>query len=192
MPLGSRWIELVLQENAPTDLAGDPTRYQVTSTDDPQFAAPVQPIAAEQRHFPEDAWYAETHDAPTVATIHVTYRVFLELDRPLNDGKHYAVAVDPTAITDPGPWPFVMGAEPSEALHVNQVAYLADGPKVAYLSAWTGQRGVDFPEATDFELVDEATGQAVLSGPVVLDNANDPWSGSLVYSLDFSARSPSR
>ena len=187
MPLGSRWIELVLQENATTDLAGDPSRYQVTSTDDPEFAAPVQPIAAERRHFPEDAWYAATHDAPTVATIHVTYRVFLELDRPLADGQQYAVAVDPAVMADPGPFAFVMGAEPSEALHVNQVAYLADGPKIAYLSAWTGQRGIDFGEATEFELIDEGTGQTVLTGPVVLDDANEPWSGSVVYSLDFSA-----
>lgn len=185
-PVSATWIQLVLPENATSGAVGEAWRYSVSSTDDPAFAAPVTPVAVDHRHFPEDAWYAESHDAPKIATIHLTYRVFLELPAPLTAGRHYSVEVDAAVLADPGPFAFTMGAEPSEAIHVNQVAYLAGGPKVAYLSAWTGARGIDFGAATEFRVVDDATGATVFTGPVVLDDADEDWSGSAVYALDFS------
>ena len=187
VPLSSRWIQLVLPENAYTSVVAEPARYTITSTDDPTFASPVVPIAVDRRHFPEDAWYAGSHEAATIATIHVTYRVFLELDRSLTEGMHYRVTVDAAALADPGPFDFVMGDEPSEALHVNQVSYLAAGPKVAYLSTWTGQRGIDFGAATEFQVIDEADDAVAYTGTVVLDDPAESWSGSALYSMDFSA-----
>ena len=90
--------------------------------------------------------------------------------------------------------------KPSRLFKVNQVGYLPDAPKFAYLGAWLGPKyGAWKPKApmTSWELVDSATGQVVLhrdvgSGglvPGIQDGTTKegtPFTGEDTYELDFS------
>lgn len=185
MIVSASWIELYLPEN-PYDAAAvtDVGRWTVTSADDADFAAGVHPMLVQHRYWPENAWYNWDPNATNISEINVVYRAFLQLATPLKEGKHYSVATD---LVTGGPFAvsYDLG-EPSEAIHVNQVAYLADAPKRAYLSMWTGQGTIDFAGAS-YEIRDQA-GHAVATGQVQLDVTADqePWSKSNVYSIDFS------
>lgn len=185
------WIELVLP-----DLAYDAThvdeasRYTVESADDASFSSGVTPTMVQHRNWPEQGWYDDpATSGGNVAKIHVFYRVFLKLPKKLSAEKSYSVAVDAAAI--PGGKTIALSFDdaPNDALHVNQVAYPLDGPKVAYLSAWTGEGSVDFSAAKSFEVVDATSGAVAFTGSVHLDAsaASERWSKSNVYSLDFGA-----
>ncbi|MDQ3235874.1 MAG: hypothetical protein M3Q07_29035 [Pseudobdellovibrionaceae bacterium] len=123
------------------------------------------------------------------AKINVTYRIFLKLANPLQEGKAYSLSVN-SKVKIGGPFAFTWDKNTAnEAIHVNQVAYLANGPKIAYLSSWTGQGTIDFGAAKTFEVIDEAAQRIVYRGDIKLDVTADkePWSRSNVYSLDFSS-----
>jgi hypothetical protein len=188
--VSSTWIELTLPEveyDAAT--VGDASRYVIMSVDDADFKDVVAPSTVHHRHFPESAPYAGGMKDPF--KIEVTYRIFLELPEgsSLKEGKKYSVSVD-ESVGIQGPFQFTFHKDkPNEAIHVNQVAYLADGPKIAYMSAWTGQGSIDFGSAPGFQLIDEVSGEVVFNGEIKLDVTADQekWSGSNVYSLDFSS-----
>jgi hypothetical protein len=188
--VSSRWIELTLPEDE-YDAAnvGDPSRYVITSDQDTDFKGGVSPSIVHRRHFPESAPYTGGMNDPCKIT--VVYRIFLELPEgsPLKEGMAYSVSADPSVgIAGPFALKFTKEA-PNEAIHVNQVAYLADGPKIAYLSAWTGQGSVDFGSAPGFQLIDEISGKVAFEGEVKLTATADQekWSRSNVYALDFSS-----
>lgn len=188
--VSSRWIELILPENEYDAVsAADPTQYLITSAQDPDFKAGVAPVAVHRRHFPESAPY--TSELKDPCKIAVVYRLFLQLPAgsPLKEGMTYDVEADSSVkIGGSFPLEFVKAA-PNESIHVNQEAYLTDGPKIAYLSTWTGQGSVDFSSAPGFQLINENSGEVVFEGDVKLDVAADKekWSKSNVYSLDFSS-----
>jgi hypothetical protein len=187
--VSSSWIEITLPEDAFDEgNVKDVARYAITSTNDADFTVAVTPIEVHRRYFPESAPYDKLGSDP--CKIVVAYRIFLKLPaaKKLKDGKAYKVTVD-AAVGIAGPYTFQFnGAAPNDAVHANQVAYLHDGPKIAYLSAWTGEGSVDFGGIPKFKLVSMATGQPVFEGPIHLDvlAANEPWSKSNVYSMDFS------
>ena len=183
------WIEIVLPEIAYNPkTVSSPANYSVSSGGDPDFAVAQRPILVQHRHWPEYAPYTDVQSEP-VAHIQVVYRIYLRLAAKLKEGQSYRVTVDPAVVR--GGLSFNLPfdcAVPNDALHVNQVAYLADGPKIAYLSAWTGDGTVDFGDAASFALIDEATNAQVFSGPVrfEISGQDEEWSHSNVYSLDFS------
>ncbi|HEY2515669.1 MAG TPA: glycoside hydrolase family 9 protein [Polyangiaceae bacterium] len=183
-------VELFLPE-LPFDPShvGDPTLYQVTSLDDPDFVSGVQPIAVEERYAPDEAPYrpAMLASGGDIAHITVVYRIYLRLAAPLKAGHAYTVTMAPSVVAT-GPFVLTYDASPTEAIHVNQVAYQADLSKVAYVSWWTGQ-GSAAVTATQFQVIDESSGGAVYTGTVAPTTSGDanPWSKSAVYALDFSA-----
>jgi hypothetical protein len=184
------WIQLYLPEKAYDAAQVEGTSaYTITSDDDPAFSGGVKPALVQRRHFPESAPYSDDKTFGDPMKITVVYRVYLKMPKPLKEGKTYKVTAA-EGVKIGGPFSVTWSpTEANEAIHVNQVAYLADGPKIAYLSAWTGKGTVDFGEASAFEVIDEATNKSVLSGNVHLDVTADkePWSKSNVYSLDFSS-----
>ena len=188
--VSDRWIQLILPEVEYDPLqAGVAANFSVASADDPAFKAGVTPVVVHRRHWPESAPWADDAGFGDAARIEVVYRVFLQLPVALTEGSSYSLSVA-AGVGVGGPFPFVRSPSAANAaIHVNQVAYLADGPKIAYLSAWTGEGTVDFSAAQSFEVVDEATGDVVHVGEVHLDVTADqePWSRSDVHSLDFSA-----
>lgn len=195
LPVNARWIQLYLPEKAYNAAAVEnKLNYTITSPNDPAFAgAGVKAEAVQHRHFPESAPYADAPAFGDPVKLTMIYRVYVKTPKAMTEGKTYTVTPAGT-VNVGGPYTFVWnGATPNEAIHVNQVAYLAGGPKIAYLSAWTGQGTVDFGASPTFQVINEATNTQVFSGPVKLDvlAAQEPWSKSNVYSMDFTALSAS-
>ncbi|MBR0056273.1 MAG: glycoside hydrolase family 9 protein, partial [Kiritimatiellae bacterium] len=102
--------------------------------------------------------------------------------------------------TSATPFPEYDPKKPSPLFKVNQVGYLPDAPKFAYLGAWLGPVfGPWRPHAPmkEWELVDAATGEAVLrrdgnDAPLLrVPDANSkegaPFTGEDTYELDFSS-----
>ncbi|MBU1943249.1 MAG: glycoside hydrolase family 9 protein, partial [Actinobacteria bacterium] len=195
--LTADWIELELPEmEYDIDNVANTALYTVTCADDPDYAAGAQPLEVHHRYWPENAWYnpglsPEDDDGGKgndVAHINIVYRIFLRVPTPLDEGSHYTVTVDPSVVTV-GPLQAEFGpAAPTPVIHASQVSYLADGPKVAYLSFWTGQGCIDFSGAATFSIIDDSSAQSVFDGTTVLEvpAAEDTWSHSDVYSVDFS------
>lgn len=191
--INSKWLQLYLSEkeyNAVT--VKELNRYTITSADDASFAGGIKPIVAQNRHWPETAPYADYKVSDT-GEIKMAYRVFLKLPaaNTLKIGKSYALTVDAgVGAGIGGQYAFQYSATaPNEAIHVNQVAYVASGPKIAYMSAWTGEGTVSFDGVSTFNVVNVSTGQTVFTGNVTLSAtaADEVWSKSNVYAMDFSA-----
>ncbi|MHB8893692.1 MAG: glycoside hydrolase family 9 protein [Candidatus Geothermincolia bacterium] len=196
--LSASWMELELPEleyNAAN--VTNTSLYTVSSADDPGFTAGIHPDLVNYRYWADSAPYnpgltPEDDDGgkgTDVAHINIVYRIFLRLPTPMSEGKTYSVSVDPSVVTA-GPFAVTYEAlAPRDAIHVNQVAYLSDGPKVAYLSLWTGQGCIDFGSAATFQVIDESDGQPAFSGGVHFDvaAADESWSKSDVYSMDFTS-----
>jgi hypothetical protein len=189
--INASWIELELEEAAVQPAtAGNVALFVISSPDDPAYRIGVHPSVVHRRTWPESAWYADQLHPANIARIQVTDRLFLQLPRPLMEHRHYRVEVGPSVAHVAAPLDFEVDPDAaSESVHVNQVAFPAEGPKVGYLSAWTGQGAVDFGAAKTFELVDVATGSTVFTGDVHLGVVadQDRWSKSNVYAMDFSA-----
>ena len=191
--VNSRWMELYLPEkeyNAVT--VKDLARYTITSPDDVAFQGGIKPIVVQNRHWPETAPYADYKVSDT-GEIRVAYRVFLKTPSAatLKVGKTYTLSVDGgVGAGIGGQYTFTFSSTaPNESIHVNQVAYLANGPKIAYMSAYTGEGTASFEGAATFKVINVSTGATVFSSNVNLDvtAANEVWSKSNVYSMDFSA-----
>jgi len=89
------------------------------------------------------------------------------------------------------------GDEVSDLIKVNQVGYLPDAPKYAYLGLWLGpKRGAWKPHVplTSWQLVDAATMQVAKDSPYPpMQRVNDacnkegtPFTGEETYDMDFS------
>lgn len=192
--LSSSVIEILLPEmEYDIDNVADPGNYVITSTDDQGFTGGVEPDSVHHRYWPDNAWYNSSlsWDDPgdgkgdDICHINIVYRIYLRMPVPLTEGCTYSVTVDP-AVVAAGPFTFTFDPQaPNKVIHANQVAYVASGPKVAYLCWWTGQGCISFDEATDFHLVDESTGLTAFSGEVVLDGYDRTWAGRhLFYAED--------
>jgi endoglucanase len=130
----------------------------------------------------------------------VQHDVFLELERPLEAGSSYRVAVAHEALS-PTTFSYDSALLPSEAVHVSQIGFRPDDPvKVGYLSMWLGHdpesgrtAAVDYAPGTPFRLLDVATGAAVFAGAAGLDepvhelsNLKINYNLADVLALDFS------
>ena len=69
--------------------------------------------------------------------------VFLDLDAPLKDTDKVEVTVDAKVTCGVRERAFKVGESRSRAVQANQVGYLPDGPKIAYLGCWLGS----YPDA---------------------------------------------
>ena len=162
--------------------------YSITSSDDTQYTTGIQPTLVHYRYFPESAPFNPSLNGNT-GTIQNTYNIFLKVPSgaKLKEGKSYTVTIN-SAVVEAGPFNFVFDlSEPNLVIHSNQVGYLAEGAKVAYLSLWTGQGKVDFSSYPKFYLVNSLNGQTVFEGNVTLSATNDRWSQSDIYAMDFTS-----
>ncbi|SDC27394.1 Listeria/Bacterioides repeat-containing protein [Paenibacillus sp. UNCCL117] len=188
--INAEWMEFCLVDTPYSDEnVTDTDNYTITSTDDPDFSGGVTPILVHYRYFPEQAPYNPSHKE-NKGKIQVFYRAFLKLPSSVKfkEGKTYSIAIKP-AVAQAGPFSFKFDlTKPNLVIHSNQVGYLSEGKKIAYLSLWTGQGSVEFGAYKTFYVRDQ-TGKRVYTGPVT---APDPfvierWSKSYIYTLDFSA-----
>ncbi|HLJ57534.1 MAG TPA: glycoside hydrolase family 9 protein [Chthonomonadaceae bacterium] len=93
--------------------------------------------------------------------------LYLRLAEPVREGALVAVA-NPDGSLWPASDAFTARAERtrlSPVIHVNQVGYLPDGPKVAMAGYYLGSLGeLDLAGASRFDLVSVGSGKSVLSG----------------------------
>lgn len=144
------------------------------------------------------------------------HEVFLQLDRPIEDGEKVAVEVSKvvTAGAATAVLTFDSKASITNSIKVNQVGYLSDSPaKTGYLGRWMGSfpeikiGGSDNPsmmmaEEPSFQVCSEQDGQALFTGKAKLihkagekteGTAKVDHSGENVYLLDFTAfKTPGR
>ncbi len=124
--------------------------------------------------------------------------IVLDLGAGLKEGDKVAVAVDPKVTAGVNTRSFSVGGVRSRAVQVNQVGYLPDGPKIAYLGFWLGSYpdanavngaadatehneeykklpawALRFDAPPAFHVVDTATGAAVWSGTARFRAAGD-------------------
>ena len=122
----------------------------------------------------------------------VVFHCFLELERPLGRGEAIAVTMPMGEKAE-----FVYREEePSALFKINQVGYMPDARKYAYLGAWLGTAGPMRLHARldgkSFRLADAASGRTVFTGMLKkrmadpVNAAGAPFTGEEVLELDFS------
>ena len=205
--ISSEWIELCLpsEDGFNQSAVMNPENYVVTSVFDGDFRAPVTPKAVNYRWASEEAPYNPTYTnldwgQKDLMTFETTYRICLQMPDGLSlkEGGVYNVAVSPDVGVGTSYTASFDMSRKNAAFHVNQESYLEEGAKVAYLSWWTGDTAdapgkghgsVNFDAYKNFYLIDEAAGQSVFEGDVVLAvrGVTDRWGKADNYTLDFTS-----
>lgn len=123
----------------------------------------------------------------------VAHYLFLELERPLEDAEALRITLPAGEELE-----FTYRKDrPSPLFRLNQIGYLPDAPKYAYLGAWLGTAGPlplhrEFSGAA-FEVIDAATNRAVLTGKLAPRRQDPksvkgtPFTGEEVLELDLSS-----
>jgi hypothetical protein len=182
--------------NAGEDLLDLPISYQISSTADPRYLAPLIPLQVGRTLV--GLGDAAVTGGPEVDYIHYSY---IYLPQSLRNNTTYTVTVRGTKRVT---FLFDTNRTVSRAIKTNQVGYLPDAPrKFAYMGCHIYEVGpMDFSAYPRFDVVNAATGAVALSGTVRLrDNNsrlvpliedNDPstvpplLTGEKVYEMDFS------
>lgn len=171
----------------------DPNFYLISSPDDPNYKTPLPATRV--------ARFMASLGSQVYGGINPHYALYSYLEMPsdLVDGKTYTIALkNGKSVT------FIYDELTlvSRAVKVNQVGYLPDAKKYAYVGGFLHQYGpMTVPDGTTFSVVDVKSGSPVFSGPVVLRAANprfaakagqDPAtrpfvSGENIYEMDFSS-----
>ncbi|WP_174819951.1 InlB B-repeat-containing protein, partial [Paenibacillus koleovorans] len=187
--VNSDWMQIKLYETPYNNANVTNTQYYtITSSNDAAFSGGVKPTLVNYRYFPEQAPYYPTLTG-NAGRIVDSYDIFLKLPsgKTFQEGKTYTVTIN-TAVVTAGPFTFAFDlAKPNLVIHSNQVGYLTNGSKVAYLSLWTGQGTVNFSGSNTFQIINESSGNSVYTGNIALSLANDRWSKSDIYSFDFTS-----
>ena len=123
----------------------------------------------------------------------LAHHCFLELDRALTEGEKVAITMPAGEQLS-----FVYRSNtPSPIFKINQIGYMPDARKYAYMGAWLGTAGPMRLHRTldgrPFHLVDAESGKAVFTGMLTkrmddpVNAAGIPFSGEEVLELDFSS-----
>lgn len=167
--------------------ADEPAAYRISSSDDPRYARPVQPLKVHRKSQPK----ASSDGGPLVE-----HAIYLQLPHPLEPGASYRIGLPGlnTAVDH-----VIYSHDPTrrrtEALHVSHVGFHPDDPfKRAFLSLWLGDGGAMAYHQPTFEIRDRRSGRLVYTGRIAAAlDAGDPenLSGRVnrtatnVYHLDF-------
>ena len=123
----------------------------------------------------------------------VAHYLFLILDRPLTEGEKITIQL-PAGEQVEYTWSV---KNPSPLFKINQVGYMPNAPKYAYVGAWLGNAG-PLPlhgslNGREFQLINAADNSKVFSGSLrarMKDPVNatgTPFTGEEVLELDFSS-----
>ncbi|MEX0776281.1 MAG: glycoside hydrolase family 9 protein [Phycisphaeraceae bacterium] len=173
--------------------------FAISSQDDPRYIASVQPARADRLYIST----GQNRSFGGVFEIEYAHYSYLELPQPMQDGKHYRIALAAPGGDRNVAFVFDRMRTVSRAIKVNQLGYLPNaGRKLAYMGAHLYKFGpLDLSHADRFEVVSVATGKAVFSGAVKLIEADPRFAptraspdparrprmyGENVYELDFT------
>ena len=141
-----------------------------------------------------ELWKGNVDSFPEVVLY--THTFYLKLAQPLKSGETCTVTVPaiPGRFTNKMEVTCTPEKTITPAIKVNQVAYSSlANERYAYLGWWAGDLGtVDFSDMTKFEVVDEASGKAVLSGDIMLRSEADPTSGEKVSEMKIDQLPPGK
>lgn len=166
--------------------------------------APAYRISSPKGGLPEPAVPAEVHLKSKPIGVagndrSVRYHVYLKLPagkQLVQDAKYTIDLIGINTRQKQVEWTHRPKQQMAEAIHVSQIGFRPDDPmKRAFLSLWRGTGGSTTFRFEEFELIDEATGESVFSGPVRLHFSADRIESIRgdknhtqmnVYHLDFS------
>ncbi|MEO0456399.1 MAG: glycoside hydrolase family 9 protein [Cyanobacteria bacterium P01_A01_bin.114] len=182
-------LDRLVGEPLDLTLADSPASYQISSKNDPDYAAAAAPQAVFRKSKPTDMARVDRFDYDWA----LTHTLYLNLPKPLEIGQTYTIQLPELGAVEFLYTPLVSR---SEAVHVSQVGFRPDDPlKVGYLSTWMGNGGgLDYADDLRFWLIDELTGQKVYRGNASVSHtpgeAEDPrgrdYTQTEVQALDFS------
>jgi hypothetical protein len=190
------YLSIWLQNTAlkQSDLA-DPTQFTIQSDTDPNYA-PSKKVAPNYI----SARCRLTRLSNRKNLMVKTTAIFLGLPTPMKPGATYTITSTLAGIPA-SPVTYNDKATVSDNIKVNQVGYLPDQAKIAYLGQYAGTKG-PLPLSSDsFQLLD-STGKTVFSGKPTLRDTQKPsgapadWSartlnetltGQDLYELDFTS-----
>ena len=164
--------------------AADPANFTVVSPDDADYAeaSAIRPGSSGSRT--RAARVAVRRDLLVKETA-----IFLKLPKPMKSGKVYGVRVGDigaAAIPELRPVRFDDRRQINDNIRLNQLGYLPDYEKRAYLGQYMGDLGPMPIAAESFEVLG-ADGKSVFSGKVTKRGVGDELVGQTVYDLDFTA-----
>ncbi len=121
------------------------------------------------------------------------FRLHLLLPWPMQAGKHYTInyrdvrrdnGIYPTQATTTIVYdPTIVNG----SVQVNQIGYMPQAPKIAFVGNWLGTAGPMPVDQYTFQLVDAYTQTVVYQGSITPRAMNDMWSGNDVFVADFSS-----
>ncbi len=182
-------------EGAPLDVnwASRAHTYRIISEQDPHYQTGQRPGQVFRKSKPSDRAQITPWDAAWPQT-HVLY---LQLPHPLQPGASYRLEV--VGASEPSvakTFHYRPEHQRSEAVHVSQVGFHPQDPKIAFISTWMGDGGgLDYSEDLDFWVMDTQSQRSVYRGNVTLrrrqDEAEDArdrnYNHTPVYELRFDA-----
>lgn len=181
-------------------LLENPAYYRITSTNDNNYKTYKNPSYVTRFMCSLGAEFATGYQ-PYLAGFDICYGLYSYVEMPtaMVDGKTYTITLmNGKAVT----FTYDELTLVSRAIKVNQVGYLPDAKKYAYVGGWLQERGpLELPENTSYSVVDANSGQPVFSGTVKLRNANPRFavkgteaassrplvSGENIYEMDISS-----
>jgi endoglucanase len=192
----------------------DARNYRIRSTSDPNFTTPIAPLSnrISLKTKTTDVAFLDRFNPfdPNQVKWAQEYTVFLQLPEALKPGKKYTL--DFVGNLAPNFQDKTFSYQPqtqfSEAIHVSQVGFDPNDPKIAFLSQWLGrnQRNQEmgapknFKTGLRFWIVDAQTGDRVEDASVIrrtklslaanqdedIREGFQNFSGTDVYEMDFS------
>ena len=162
--------------NAALDTAniGNLGTWGISSSDDPNFSGVVRPVAVGRKSKAGDV---NTLFVEKERQVVLDHWVYLHLPQPLTEGRTYTIDLGNYAANrETFDFTFDPRERYSESVHVNQLGFVPNSPKYAYVSQWMGDmnfgdivdgrgRFEDY-NGTRFDLVDVNSGQSVFNGTV--------------------------
>ncbi|MEM8639310.1 MAG: glycoside hydrolase family 9 protein [Cyanobacteria bacterium P01_G01_bin.54] len=184
------------------DWADEPSHYQLSSPDDPNYRTPQTPRQVWRKSKPSDR--GETGRGQVVWPL--IHSLYLEFPTALQPDKTYELNFLDQPLSQQLPrqrWRYRPLNQWSEAVHVSQIGFHPEDPvKVAFLSVWLGNGGgLDYADRLPFSVIDERTNQLVYDGQAQLSRAKTApedardrnYTLADVYELRFDAlRKPGR
>jgi hypothetical protein len=187
--VNSEWLEICLVNNKyDTSFVTKIENFNITSSNDVDFLTSVNPSLVQFRYRAEEAPFNQLNTGKDIGTINVFYRIFLKMPegKKFKEGSSYSISIN-SVIGNAGPLNFKFDISKTNwAIHSNQVGYRPENIKLAYLDMWTGQGFVDFSISSTFQIIDENSSLSVFNGEIKLSSANNRWTFSNIYSMDFS------
>jgi len=165
----------------------NPPSYTLSSVTDSGF---VTPVSATKLGYDRQVTGFTTAAQPVSES-----RLHLFFPKPMREAQRYTLHLG-GAVTGPGvPLPAAASnidftfssCRVSPSIQVSQEGYMPSSPKFAYVGNWLGTAGAMPVDQSAWQVLDAATGKAVLSGTLALRAAADAWSGNDVYEADLSA-----